>query len=339
MDFLRLALERCINAESALHTMVKLLEVYGQAGNCGYAHKMYYNNSYLLADPQEAWVLETAGKQWAAQKVRDVRSISNVLSIEDHWDLASDDLILYALDRGWYKKGDKFNFSQCYSDTLISHFADGRRRNKCTTECLLAHKGSLNVGDMMHALRSHGSAREAHYQLDHGLTGAAVCMHAGFGPVRGSQTTGSMVSELHQTGMHLHWLTGTAAPCTGIFKPFWMDAIPEFGKRPEGKYDENCIFWQHEVLHREVLRAYDSRLAVFSAERNTLEEQFLATAAEKAMDDAYSRKAWCEQCIQKSQQALGQWIEKVRQVPSEKQRLLYTLAWQKFNRQAAVPLM
>jgi PST family polysaccharide transporter len=41
-------------------------------------------------------------------------------------------------------------------------------------------------------------------------------MHAGFGPIRGSQTTGSMVSHLdpvHPT----HFFTGTAAPCTGLF--------------------------------------------------------------------------------------------------------------------------
>ena len=93
MDFLRLALERCKTAESALRTLIRLLEVYGQGGNCGFAHKLYYHNSFIVADGTEAWVLETAGRQWAAQKVRDVRSISNALSIDDDWDMASPDLI------------------------------------------------------------------------------------------------------------------------------------------------------------------------------------------------------------------------------------------------------
>ena len=338
MDFLRLALERCATAESALHTLVQLLEVYGQGGNCGFTHKMYYDNSYLVADPQEAWVLETAGRQWAAQKVRDVRTISNILTIEDDWDMASDDLIPYALDRGWYKKGEKFSFSRCYSDTLISHLADGKRRQECTTDRLLARKGKLDVRDMMQALRSHGLTEGDDYRLDHGITGSVVCMHAGMGPVRGSQTTGSMVSQLRQGGMNLHWLTGTAAPCTGVFKPIWMDAMPEFGKPPKGRYDETSLFWQHELLHREVLRAYGDRLAIYQQERNDLEGKFLAGAGEMSGKDAYSRKEFSGQCLLESRQVLDRWIGQVRQVPTQKQRLFYSLAWRKFNRQAAIPL-
>jgi dipeptidase len=60
MDFLRLALERSGSAEEALHVIIALLEQYGQSGNCGMDHGMYYHNSFLIADRQAAWVLETA---------------------------------------------------------------------------------------------------------------------------------------------------------------------------------------------------------------------------------------------------------------------------------------
>ncbi|MCD6358172.1 MAG: C69 family dipeptidase [Thermoproteales archaeon] len=63
MDMVRLALERCRTAREAVELIVKLLEEYGQGGNCGYTGRLYYHNSFLIADPREAWVLETAGSQ------------------------------------------------------------------------------------------------------------------------------------------------------------------------------------------------------------------------------------------------------------------------------------
>jgi dipeptidase len=82
MDFLRLALERSDTAAAALTTIIQLLEEYGQGGNCGCAHAFYYHNSYLICDQEEAWVLETSGREWAAEKVVDVRSISNAITME-----------------------------------------------------------------------------------------------------------------------------------------------------------------------------------------------------------------------------------------------------------------
>jgi len=109
MDFIRLALERSDTAFSAMMCIVKLLEQYGQGGNCGFTHPFYYHNSFILADPNEAWVLETAGKFWAAEKVKSVRSISNGLTIGGEWELASDNLVEHAVDRGWCKSKNDFH--------------------------------------------------------------------------------------------------------------------------------------------------------------------------------------------------------------------------------------
>lgn len=52
--------------------MTRLLEDYGQGGACFIDPSrdgIVYHNSFLLADPQEVWVLETVGKHWAAQQV------------------------------------------------------------------------------------------------------------------------------------------------------------------------------------------------------------------------------------------------------------------------------
>ncbi len=44
MDFLRLALERSKTAREALTVTTQLLDQYGQGGNCGFQHQLYYHN-------------------------------------------------------------------------------------------------------------------------------------------------------------------------------------------------------------------------------------------------------------------------------------------------------
>jgi hypothetical protein len=84
MDLIRLALERARTAYEAMGVITKLLAEHGQGGGCEYpgqwdANKTYHN-SFIIADPNEAWVLESAGKYWVAKKVEDVWAISNVYS-------------------------------------------------------------------------------------------------------------------------------------------------------------------------------------------------------------------------------------------------------------------
>jgi len=97
MDLLRLALERGKTAYEAMHVIIDLLEKYGQSGDCEYQGewgKANYHNSFIIADPKEAWVLETAGRYWAAKRLtHGVYSISNIYSIENDWDEAHPRLV------------------------------------------------------------------------------------------------------------------------------------------------------------------------------------------------------------------------------------------------------
>ena len=80
MDLLRIALERSADAKQALQVIITFLEQYGQGGNCAYEGEKYYNNSFLIMDKSELYVLETYDKQWAYRK-SDKDSISNRLCI------------------------------------------------------------------------------------------------------------------------------------------------------------------------------------------------------------------------------------------------------------------
>lgn len=53
-----------------------LLERHGQGGSCKEEPVPFvYHNTFLLADRGEAWVLETAGRYWAAQQIRGERAL------------------------------------------------------------------------------------------------------------------------------------------------------------------------------------------------------------------------------------------------------------------------
>lgn len=338
MDFLRLALERASSAEEALNVIVDLLDSYGQGGNCGFEHEMYYHNGFLIADREEAWVLETAGEHWAAESVENVRSISNVISIGSRWDRASEDLVSFAVSKGWCKDKADFNFSQCYSDLIYTTFAAGRYRSCRTMEILKQNLGKTDVPLAMSILRDHGENADQDWQPGKGLMGAEVCMHASFGPIRSSQTTGSMISKLSEHG-DTHWLTGTAAPCTSIFKPVWFNGgLPEMGPVPEGTYDEATMWWRHENLHREILRDYSTRIKVIESDRYKLERGFLKEVEQAQILPAEERHEFTRACFNDVDKVEANWLDTIKRMPLQNRRpLLDKLAWRKYDINANRP--
>ena len=72
MDLLRLGLERAKTAHQAVEVITSLLEQFGQGGPSGYTHPLFYHNSFLIVDPNEAWILETVDRHWAAKQVKGV---------------------------------------------------------------------------------------------------------------------------------------------------------------------------------------------------------------------------------------------------------------------------
>lgn len=344
MDMIRLALERSDTARKALEVIVDLLQTYGQSGNCGFRHKTYYHNSFIIADPNEAWVLETSGRQWAALRVTDVYSISNGLTIGEHWDLASPGLVEHAVEKGWCKGRSDFHFARCYSDLLYTRL-DGCRPRQCRSKQLLEQqKGSITPATLMSVLRDHGPRADSNWNPGQGLVMDTICVHAGLGPTRPSQSVGSLVAHLSED-LPTYWLTGTSGPCTGIFKPVYLGGagLPDLGPEPSGQYDAHSLWWAHERLHRAVIRDYASRMTLYRRQRDELEAEFLCEAGEKyesyrhaSRDDrAQPLRAFSAACFDRARQAEAQWMETVAAQPvRQKPPLLFRMAWNGFDRAA-----
>jgi len=242
MDLLRLALERSADAESAVRIIVELLETHGQGGGCGLEHPGFtYHNSFLVADPQRAIVLETAGRYWATEDVCGSRSISNALTIP--------------------------GFAEKHSD-LIRTWAAGGRLRQSRTHCLA--QSARTPGDLANILRDHG---EGHALLRYSAINGGLnvpCVHAG-GLLASSQTTASWISELSAKSIR-HWATGTAAPCCSLFKPVSVGEPLDIGPEPNDHDDGQSLWWLGERLHRRIVRNPATTLPQLNAEREPLEQ-------------------------------------------------------------------
>ncbi|KAM4842811.1 secernin-2 [Thomomys bottae] len=205
MDLLRLALERSSSAQEAVHVISDLLQRYGQGGSCREDPEPFcYHNTFLLADRKEAWVMETAGRLWAAQRIQaGARNISNQLSIGTDISAEHPELRSHAQAQGWWTDQGTFDFAQVFSLTqqpVRMEAAKARFRAGC--ELLQQQQGAITAEVMMDILRNKESG---------------ICMDSG-----GFRTTASMVSVLPQnpTQPCVHFLTATPDPSRSVFKPF-----------------------------------------------------------------------------------------------------------------------
>ena len=236
MDMLRLALERSDSAASAIDTMIRLLETHGQGGNCGYDHPFFYDNSFLAADPKEAYIMETSGRKYAVIKIEGRGAISNRLTIgKEH------------IKRGGIAPDE--DFAKRQTEPVYSFFSAAKERRKLVCDGLDPAGGAAGLIEI---LRSHNPALSIHdlsgKEFKRGSVDS-VCMHAG--GLFGDHTTGSLVAVLRAEKPITLWCTGASTPCISAFKPvFWgSTAAPVF----EEETQSGAYWLKREQIHRAII--------------------------------------------------------------------------------------
>ena len=226
MDLVRLALERATDADAAVEVITDLLAHHGQGGAAEADPPKAYFSSFLIADPQRVWVLETSGSTWAARPVGpgSGTAISNRIALGHDWTLASAD-VDPGTDFDRYRRAgsstDHADRRLARSRPLVEHGAD-----------------SISPADLVGLLRDHGGERwgrptdpvtevvAAPPADAPSPTGVTVCMH-----LRGDQTTNAAMAAMLPADPDAPvraWIA-LGSPCASVFVP----VFPPLGVAPE----------------------------------------------------------------------------------------------------------
>jgi secernin len=187
MDLVRLTLERAPDAAAGVAILTELLEQYDQGGGCfdpAVIGRKPYWSSFLLADPEEAWVVETSGDEWMADQVERTYAVSNRTTIPE------------------------FDQLHRHLDAPVEQFVDPRLNE--SRRALAEHR--VNRLGIVELLRSHA-----------GADGWSICMHVDgashpFGSVQQDMvTTASMVAELSLGRVPRVWIAD-GSPCRNVHR-------------------------------------------------------------------------------------------------------------------------
>ena len=327
MDLLRLGLERGRNAKEALDVIISLLEQFGQGGNCGFNHKLYYNNSYLIADKDEAYVLETVDRMWAWKRITTYWAISNGISLTTDYDAVSKDLIPFAVHKKWCKSADQFNFQQNYSAWFITTMAKVYTRRSSNFDCLAKFQAEIGLADVMTALRSHGdNDKKADWNpLNSRLI--SVCAHAS-GMTSPSLTTNSMVLWIPKTGPYSVFSTASSTVCTSIYKLLFASGLnlPKEYKPGVKQAQLDAYWWKAEQFNRVAMNHYAELSKAYFPERNEFEQALIR----KVLSQPLTQED-IEESFTAANRLMDKYYTSLKAQPIDKNAKKRQKYWQKFD--------
>ena len=320
-DLMRIGLERARNCQEAINIMTSLLEQYGQGGSAELKGNSHFDSSFLMADTNDAYILETAGRKWAVKKVEVFDSISNMLGISTNWTECSID---------W---DEKLNWAKTFALADIPSNLGSKDRQSVTFSNLQAATGMITTKTMFDILRHHNDG----YHPASAETHRNICIHAGPQENRWWQADGAMVSDVGDHGV-MAWVTGTSGNCVSIFKPVFMGVnLPDIGPIPAEHFDPRSLWWKHELLHRRAMADFDHLVPEIRQDFNTLEIEFLAGSETVKTGTMGEKRDFMEYCFHKAYDATEEWIARLRTRSDLKfNDPNYRAMWQKLNAEAGL---
>ncbi len=325
-DLLRLALERSRNAAMAIDIIVNLISAYGQGGFQSKRNKTIYHASFLLADPQEAWVLETAGQFWAAQRVTQPHSLTGGLTIGRDFERHHAGLLSLPRKTRRKQEQEPFHFKNFFERKLFAWLSRSHIRSTSFTAFWQNRNQKISTWDMFALMRDHGP--EPDHLERRGLSRS--CMH--YCGILSLQTANSVILELRPKLPPLLWTTATSSPCMSLFKPipFYPAALRQFAKFEQNHFypmfpysrdtfQNDSLWWQQERLNRKIMLSYDHFIEILRHERDEIEEMLIREQQNwaKNFPSMYpDEKQWGEFFFAQLQShdtlhrtKIGQWLE------------------------------
>jgi len=288
-DVCRLILERAETAYEGMRIAGVLLEQYGHS---------YVGQVYWVADAKECWILEGAGRHWAAVKVVNGFEVrANQFQITTFWDAASPDLVEYTVRQGWCTSADDFSFAECYSGAGYPYQSSQTRYTR-VQQLLGAKAGNITLGDMMLILADHYEDTVMYHQPPHdNKEYRTVCCR---------QTVAAMVAHLRPwqpRQLQLMWCC-MSNPCISVFTPVYASTsailkpyLTGTGARDMSGYNPESAWWRFKRLQTLVDKGYSWRLPavrerwanLYAEERSgtaELEQHVLGLIDEERFEDA-----------------------------------------------------
>ncbi|MDP3061653.1 MAG: C69 family dipeptidase [Chloroflexota bacterium] len=303
MEILRLALERGRTAVEAVEVMTALIGRYGQGKFSNTENVRTYDNGYIVADPREAYVIETAGHEWAVKRVECTLGISNVHSIGTDWDRLSPGAEQEAVKKGWWAEGiGRLDFAKAFCDYEARAAGRGSQRLARTCAVLDLRAGRTDLGTMMSLLRDHSSGDTPGEPFQTGIRShVSVCMH--YFAEREGNTAASLVADLCADGSRLpvYWCS-MYSPCLGVFLPTFIEGtLPPALAVGDKAPSNDSLWWLFRKLERRVRRERDAgcpeavesvRVAWRSIEDDLLSSAYrVASDARHMMDKGRAEEA------------------------------------------------
>jgi len=286
----RLVAERAKTAREGVSLAGRLVERFGYIDS---------GRTYIICDPDEGWLFCVVnGKHWLAQRVPDnqVAMIANTYTVHrvDLSDknnfLASDDIIEYAVSRGWYdpERDGMFDFAAVYAnpESASALYNFGRQwagLRYITDEPAplgpelpfsVVPRCKIGVADIVRIMRDHYEGTELQ------SSSPTKSPHESGRPICVDRTQTSFVLQLRR-GMPLdigivYW-TCLASPCTSVYIPFHF-GIADFpagysskSQKPSKDFYEAKIsspfqanpfeaFWTFSNFRNKIDNAYSSKI-------------------------------------------------------------------------------
>jgi secernin len=224
--------------------MTALLEACGQGGVADAIHGEAYDSAFLVADPNEAFVIETAGRDYAVAPFAAGTAISNRLALGTEWTRASDALAP-GDDFGRFRDPSEPTGPADVRLAASRRFLDSVPTGALTPAATASHLRDHGAGPWG-APGSAGEVSPVPRRVGADFGGVSVCMH-----VRDHYVSAaSMIAELPDgvdDGAPLRAWVALASPCASVYVP----AFPRSAAGPPP-------FVPFELSSEELWRAADA---------------------------------------------------------------------------------